>query len=262
MIGGDGLFIRADGYEFLKQFVAYVSLYEAQFALVSHSASYKQAHPDNGRYIVGKTLKEAARLAEPTGFQPYFGVFYTFVYYRRLRIEYLYAVIRADKEHPAALFELPGKGLRVDDIDIRIYLRVHDIQYNGMTIRAFKPVAANSVSERRTAIRTFHIHKSHITFSAFRYHYFIGIFPICQVKYRIYFYNQNMYNDLSKIVGENLRAARKAKGVTQKQIAAELHKYQSDYSDYETGKVQLDYEKIVYLCKRFDITPNDLFGIM
>ncbi len=71
-----------------------------------------------------------------------------------------------------------------------------------------------------------------------------------------------MYNDLSKIVGENLRAARKAKGVTQKQIAAELHKYQSDYSDYETGKVQLDYEKIVYLCKRFDITPNDLFGIM
>lgn len=71
-----------------------------------------------------------------------------------------------------------------------------------------------------------------------------------------------MYNDLSKIVGENLRAARKAKGVTQKQIAAELHKYQSDYSDYERGKVQLDYEKIVYLCKRFDITPNDLFGIM
>ena len=65
---------------------------------------------------------------------------------------------------------------------------------------------------------------------------------------------------ISKIVGENLKRARLAKGITQKQIATELKKYQSDYSDYETGKIQLDYEKIVYLCKRFDITPNDLFG--
>lgn len=70
-----------------------------------------------------------------------------------------------------------------------------------------------------------------------------------------------MCNDLARIVGDNLRAARKAKGITQKQIAAELNKYQSDYSDYERGKIQLDYEKIVYLCRRLDITPNDLFGI-
>ena len=65
--------------------------------------------------------------------------------------------------------------------------------------------------------------------------------------------------DLAKTVGENLKAARKAKGITQKQIAAELNKYQSDYSDYKTGKVQLDHEKIVYLCKRFDISPDELF---
>ena len=66
--------------------------------------------------------------------------------------------------------------------------------------------------------------------------------------------------DISKIVGDNLRLARKAKGLTQKQIAAELQKYQSDYSDYERGKIELDYEKIVYICRRLDITPNDLFG--
>lgn len=65
--------------------------------------------------------------------------------------------------------------------------------------------------------------------------------------------------DLAKKVGEALKQARTAKGITQKQIAAELNKYQSDYSDYETGRIQLDYEKIVYLCRRFDITPNDLF---
>ena len=67
--------------------------------------------------------------------------------------------------------------------------------------------------------------------------------------------------DIAKKVGENLRLARKSCGITQKEIAKELGKYQSDYSEYETGKIQLDYEKIIYLCKRFDITPNDLFGI-
>ena len=67
--------------------------------------------------------------------------------------------------------------------------------------------------------------------------------------------------EIAKTVGENLRQARKAKGLTQKELAKELKKYQSDYSEYETGKIQLDYEKIVYLCERLDITPNDLFGI-
>ncbi len=67
--------------------------------------------------------------------------------------------------------------------------------------------------------------------------------------------------DIARTVGENLKAARKAKGITQKQLAQELNKYQSDYSEYETGKIQLDYEKIVYLCQRLDITPNELFGL-
>lgn len=67
--------------------------------------------------------------------------------------------------------------------------------------------------------------------------------------------------EISKRVGENLKAARRAKGLSQVQLAAELDKYQPDYSNYETGKLQLDYEKIEFLCKRLDITPNDLFGI-
>ena len=67
-------------------------------------------------------------------------------------------------------------------------------------------------------------------------------------------------DDIGKIVGENLKLARKAKGLTQTQIAKELNKYQPDYSEYESGKIQLDYEKIVYLCNRLDITPNELFG--
>ena len=34
-------------------------------------------------------------------------------------------------------------------------------------------------------------------------------------------------------VGENLRTARKAKGLTQQKVAEAMNKYQSDYSDYE-----------------------------
>ncbi len=67
-------------------------------------------------------------------------------------------------------------------------------------------------------------------------------------------------NDIAKIVGENLKAARKAKGFTQAQMAKELNKYQPDYSEYENGIIELDYQKIVYLCNLLDITPNDLFG--
>ena len=62
---------------------------------------------------------------------------------------------------------------------------------------------------------------------------------------------------IAETVGANLRAARLAKGLTQKKLAKELNKYQSDYSNYENGKIQLDYQKIVYLCNRLDITPND-----
>ncbi len=62
-------------------------------------------------------------------------------------------------------------------------------------------------------------------------------------------------------VGENLRSARKAKGMTQQKVAETMNKYQSDYSDYERGLIQLDYEKIIFLCNLFEITPNDLFDM-
>lgn len=68
-----------------------------------------------------------------------------------------------------------------------------------------------------------------------------------------------MHNTINATVGKNLKNARQASGMTQKEVAALLNKYQPDYSNYESGKIELDYEKIVYLCKLFQITPNDLF---
>lgn len=49
--------------------------------------------------------------------------------------------------------------------------------------------------------------------------------------------------NITQLVGENLKIARETKELTQTQLAKELNKFQSDYSEYETGKVQLDYEK-------------------
>ena len=71
--------------------------------------------------------------------------------------------------------------------------------------------------------------------------------------------NKKSISDISILVGKRLKEARQAEKITQLQISKELNKHQADYSDYETGKVELDYEKIVYLCKRYKITPNDLF---
>lgn len=68
-----------------------------------------------------------------------------------------------------------------------------------------------------------------------------------------------MKNEIAKKIGANLREARKIKGISQKKLATELGKKQPEYSDYETGKIQLDYEKIIFLCKKLDITPNELF---
>lgn len=67
------------------------------------------------------------------------------------------------------------------------------------------------------------------------------------------------YMTVAQQVGENLRTARKAKGMTQQKVAEAMNKYQSDYSDYERGLIQLDYDKILFLCHLFDITPNELF---
>ena len=67
--------------------------------------------------------------------------------------------------------------------------------------------------------------------------------------------------DIKQVVGNNLKAARKAKGYTQSEVAKMLQKYQPDYSQYESGQIELDYSKIVFLCNLLDITPNDLFDI-
>lgn len=65
--------------------------------------------------------------------------------------------------------------------------------------------------------------------------------------------------ELARSIGQNLKDARKAKGLTQKEIAAELLMTQQQYSRFENGVYELNYEQIRKICRILEITPNDLF---
>ncbi len=54
--------------------------------------------------------------------------------------------------------------------------------------------------------------------------------------------------------------ARKDMGYTQRQIAEILHMTQQQYSRFENGVFQLNYEQILTICDILDITPNDIFA--
>lgn len=67
-------------------------------------------------------------------------------------------------------------------------------------------------------------------------------------------------SDVAKIVGNNLKSARTAKGLTQKQVAQAFFMTQQQYSRFENGVFELNYKQILDLCDFLDITPNELFG--
>ena len=65
---------------------------------------------------------------------------------------------------------------------------------------------------------------------------------------------------INQTIGNNLKAARLEKGLTQNDMAKKMGILQPAYARYESGKVQLNYEQIQELCNFLDITPNDLWG--
>lgn len=67
--------------------------------------------------------------------------------------------------------------------------------------------------------------------------------------------------ELSKIVGNNIKEARKAAGYTQQQVADIMLMTQQQYSRFENGVFELNYAQIIKLCQLFNITASDLFEI-
>lgn len=62
-------------------------------------------------------------------------------------------------------------------------------------------------------------------------------------------------------VGKRVKEARKMAGYTQKQVAEKLLMTQQQYSRFENGIFELNYEQLVYLCKLFDVSSDYLLGI-
>ncbi len=65
--------------------------------------------------------------------------------------------------------------------------------------------------------------------------------------------------DLAKKVGNNIKEARKIKGLTQKEVAQILHMTQQQYSRFENGIFELNYQQIIEICKLLNLCPNELF---
>lgn len=67
--------------------------------------------------------------------------------------------------------------------------------------------------------------------------------------------------NLAKNIGNNIKLARKNKGYTQNEVASKLKMTQQQYSRFENGIYELNYEQIVFICNLLDITPNEIFEI-
>lgn len=67
--------------------------------------------------------------------------------------------------------------------------------------------------------------------------------------------------ETAKLIGENLKLARKSKKMTQKDVAAKLFMTQQQYSRFENGIFELNYGQILSLCEIFEVTPNELYNI-
>lgn len=66
---------------------------------------------------------------------------------------------------------------------------------------------------------------------------------------------------LKKEIGNRLKEARLAAGYTQASIAQEMQMSQQQYSRFENGVFELNYAQIVFLCEKYDISADYLFGL-
>lgn len=69
------------------------------------------------------------------------------------------------------------------------------------------------------------------------------------------------HENVARRIGYNLKDARIYKGMTQREVAGVMRMTQQQYSRFENGVFELNYEQILFLCKLFEITPNELFDV-
>lgn len=68
-------------------------------------------------------------------------------------------------------------------------------------------------------------------------------------------------SSIKKEVGQRLKQSRKDAGYTQAGVAEIMHMTQQQYSRFENGVYELNYEQIVKLCRLYDISADYLFDL-
>lgn len=66
---------------------------------------------------------------------------------------------------------------------------------------------------------------------------------------------------IAEKIGTVIKDARKIKQLTQREVAKIFHMTQQQYSRFENGVFELNYQQIVEICKLLDLTPNELFDL-
>ena len=65
---------------------------------------------------------------------------------------------------------------------------------------------------------------------------------------------------LAQQVGKRLKECRKAKGLTQLVVSMKLGIPQQHYSLYEQGKIEMDYERLLFICNLYETTVGYVLG--
>lgn len=68
-------------------------------------------------------------------------------------------------------------------------------------------------------------------------------------------------NTLAKEIGGRLKQARVDAGYTQACVAEKMYMTQQQYSRFENGVYELNYNQIIALCRLYDISADYLFGL-
>ena len=66
---------------------------------------------------------------------------------------------------------------------------------------------------------------------------------------------------MRKEVGNRLKESRKQAGYTQDQVAKLMYMTKQQYSRFENGVFELNYQQIIKLCQLYNISADYLFGL-
>ena len=66
---------------------------------------------------------------------------------------------------------------------------------------------------------------------------------------------------MKKIICERLKELRTEKGYSQKQVADMLKIDRSNYSKYELGKLDLNTDMLINICKLYDVSSDYILGL-